>query len=218
MEGTIKEELYSEALHFSDLDLGVRPDTNNGNHNAHVDDEDDLWYDDDGSSCGVPSKAADGSSDLDREWQRRHDQFHTIGYRDGLLAGKESSAQKGFNAGFVESVYAGYNWGVIKGVIGTLACLPPELQERLITTEENRNKFQKLHESVQSVSTADALKTFHESLSKRLANQGETVESSSCVIESQNQRSEDGFQNYQSEFESLISKLPLVKLSSDSEQ
>nr|GMD71891.1 protein yae1-like isoform X4 [Ipomoea batatas] len=216
MDGTIKDELYSEALRFSNLDLGVRPGTNNGNHNAH----DDLWYDDDdddGSSC-VPSKAADRSSDLDREWQRRHDQFHTIGYRDGLIAGKESSAQEGFNAGFVESVYAGYNWGVVKGVIGTLACLPPELQEKLITTEESRIKFQKLHESVQPVSTADALKTFHESLSKRSVNQGETVESSSCVIESHNHKSEDGFQNYQSEFESLISKLPLVKLNSDSNQ
>lgn len=35
MEGTIKEELYSEALRFSNLDVGVRSGTNNGNHNAH---------------------------------------------------------------------------------------------------------------------------------------------------------------------------------------
>nr|GMD65354.1 protein yae1-like isoform X4 [Ipomoea batatas] len=95
MDGTIKEELYSEALRFSNLDLGVRPDTNNGNHNAHG--ECSLLIHLPSESCNV---------------------INLIGYRDGLIAGKESSAQEGFNAGFVESVYAGYNWGVVKGVIG----------------------------------------------------------------------------------------------------
>ncbi|CAH9092876.1 unnamed protein product [Cuscuta europaea] len=168
------------------------------------DDEDDLWHVDDGPSCGDPFEEADNASDLEREWKRRHDQFHNMGYRDGLIAGKESSAQKGFNAGFIESVYIGYKWGVLRGVIGTLACLPPELQERLIT-EEIRMKFHKFQESLQPVSAVeDALKMFSEShLSKRSAGEqkGETVESS------------DGcFHNYQCEFESLICELPAVNL------
>lgn len=169
--------------------------------------ENEPWYEDDGSSCGDPFGAADNPSDLDREWQRLHDQFHTIGYRDGLIAGKESSAQKGFNAGFVESVYVGYNWGVLKGVIGALGCLPHEMQERIIT-EESRTKFDKLQESLQSVSTADdALRMFGESLSVQ---KGGPVHQSS-----QDRRSNDRFQNYQCEFESLMRELPAVILHSD---
>jgi len=39
-----------------------------------------------------------------------------IGYRDGLIAGKEASAQEGFNIGFKQSVLDGYSWGVVRGV------------------------------------------------------------------------------------------------------
>ena len=39
-----------------------------------------------------------------------------IGYRDGLIAGKEASAQQGFNIGFKQSVCVGYNWGLARGV------------------------------------------------------------------------------------------------------
>ncbi|VFQ87411.1 unnamed protein product [Cuscuta campestris] len=177
--------------------------------NDEVDEnENEPWYEDDGSSSGNPFGAADNPSDLDREWQRLHDQFHTMGYRDGLIAGKESSAQKGFNAGFIESVYVGYNWGVLKGVIGALGCLPRELQERMIT-EESRMKFNKLQESLQSVSTVeDALRMFGESLSNRSLPEP-TVESS------QDRISKDCFQNYQCEFESLMRELPAVILHSD---
>lgn len=41
---------------------------------------------------------------------------HQIGYRDGLLAGKETSAQEGFNIGFKESVFIGQRWGLLRGV------------------------------------------------------------------------------------------------------
>lgn len=39
-----------------------------------------------------------------------------IGYRDGLIAGKEAIAQDGFNIGFKESVLEGYNWGIVRGI------------------------------------------------------------------------------------------------------
>ncbi|GKC25923.1 RNA-binding protein EWS-like protein, partial [Tanacetum coccineum] len=42
----------------------------------------------------------------------------SLGYRDGLIAGKEASAQKGFNVGFKESVVVGYDWGLVRGVTG----------------------------------------------------------------------------------------------------
>ncbi|XWS61200.1 hypothetical protein CRYUN_Cryun07bG0105300 [Craigia yunnanensis] len=51
-----------------------------------------------GSLWGDSDKELDKAS-LDREWQKRHDQFHMIGYCDGLITGKEASAQQGFNIG-----------------------------------------------------------------------------------------------------------------------
>lgn len=42
--------------------------------------------------------------------------IYQIGYRDGLIAGKEASAQEGFNIGFKQSVLTGYNWGLVRGV------------------------------------------------------------------------------------------------------
>lgn len=42
--------------------------------------------------------------------------INQIGYRDGLMAGKEASAQEGFNIGFGESVFVGYKWGLVRGV------------------------------------------------------------------------------------------------------
>lgn len=42
-----------------------------------------------------------------------------------------------------------------------LASLPDDLKEKLVGIEENRSKFQSLYESVNSLSTADALRLFH---------------------------------------------------------
>lgn len=111
---------------------------------------DDLW-DDDETLWDNSSEEVNKASDLDREWQRRRNQFHTvilqihcfitfqnflcalyvvlkprqfllliyiqIGYRDGIIAGKEASAQEGFNIGFKESVLGGYKWGLVRGII-----------------------------------------------------------------------------------------------------
>ncbi|KAK8522961.1 hypothetical protein V6N13_076184 [Hibiscus sabdariffa] len=127
---------------------------------------------DDGSLWGDSEEESNRTSDLDREWQRRHDQFHTIGCRDGLIAGKEASAQEGFNIGFKQSVPIGYNWGITRGFTSAPACLPDELREKLIETQEQRDKFQELHVSVNSLSASDALKLFHDDiLTKKAAEQ-----------------------------------------------
>ncbi|GFY90501.1 essential protein Yae1, N-terminal [Actinidia rufa] len=106
---------------------------------------------DDGSLWGSSPEEQNNLSDLDREWNKRHDQFHTIGYRDGLIAGKEASAQEGFNMGFKESVLVGYNWGLVRGVTSALTFLPDGLREKLIKTQEERQKFQSLYETVHSL-------------------------------------------------------------------
>ncbi|ERN10999.1 hypothetical protein AMTR_s00160p00081830 [Amborella trichopoda] len=74
-----------------------------------------------------------------------------IGYRYGIMAGKEASAQDGFNAGFKQSVLVGYNWGLVRGIT----------RETMVGTLEKRNRLQELYENVKSISTKDALKLFH---------------------------------------------------------
>ncbi|KAK8614526.1 hypothetical protein V6N13_068326 [Hibiscus sabdariffa] len=119
---------------------------------------------DDGSLWDSSDEELDKTSDLDREWQRRHDRFHTIGYRDGLIAGKEASAQEGFNIGFKQSVPIGYNWGITRGVTSALACVPDDSRERLIETQEKRDKFWELYGCVNSVSASNALELFHDDI------------------------------------------------------
>ncbi|KAK1435032.1 hypothetical protein QVD17_00787 [Tagetes erecta] len=164
MDRSFADELYSEILEpkvESD-----QPSVHHMKRSQLVDGEDEEWYGD-GSSCNGSDGKFDPSSDLDREWQRRKNQFHAIGYRDGLLAGKEASAQQGFNIGFKESALVGFNWGLVRGVTTALVCLPDELKEKLIKSPETGNKFQKLYESVNNLSTTDALKVFSDGLSKR---------------------------------------------------
>ncbi|KAG9454569.1 hypothetical protein H6P81_007473 [Aristolochia fimbriata] len=125
-------------------------------------DSPDIWCEDD--SVENDSHVALDQSDLDREWRRRHSEFHTIGYRDGLLTGKEQSAQAGFNMGFKQSALAGYKWGLVRGVTSALSYLPVHLKEEMLPKLETREKVQRFYESVQSVSTGDATKLFFEDI------------------------------------------------------
>lgn len=206
MDNKLSQELYSESLQLSNLHLG-QSSTANGL------DEADIQVDD-GSLWGDSDEELNKASDLDREWQRRHDQFHTIGYRDGLMAGKEVSAQEGFNIGFKQSVCIGYNWGLARGVTSTLACLPKELREKLIETQEKRDKFQNLYESVNAVSTTDALKLFHNDILKKKAGQlSDPAEAAITACGSQEHSSNsDSLGSYTAELQSLLLDSPEIKL------
>lgn len=174
MEGSLAHELYSESLQLSNLELN--PTSNPNNFSS-----DDVWHDDE-SIWNGSGEELDKSSDLDREWEKRRTEFYTRGYRDGIIKGKEDAAQEGFNVGYKESVLFGYKWGVVRGVTSALACLPVGLKEKLVETQEKRNTFQSLYESVHSVSTKDALKSFHDDiLSKKTEQHSEDVESSSSL-------------------------------------
>ncbi|KAE8704439.1 Detected protein of confused Function [Hibiscus syriacus] len=109
MDDKLAQELYSESLQLSNIQLGHSSTANDSS-------EADIQADD-GSLWGSSDEELDKTSDLDREWQRRHDQFHAIGYRDGLIAGKEASAQEGFNIGFKQSVPVGYNRGITRDAL-----------------------------------------------------------------------------------------------------
>ncbi|KAJ9190595.1 hypothetical protein P3X46_001780 [Hevea brasiliensis] len=195
MDSSFAKDLYSESSHLLKVESGSSP-TANG----------DL-QDEDGSFWGDSDEELDKASELDREWERRRDQFHTIGYRDGLIAGKEAIAQDGFNIGFKESVLEGYNWGMVRGVTSALACLPEGLKERLIETQEKMNKFQTLNESVHSLSTMDALKLFHDDIMAKKEHLKATSEEAS----SQNDGSDCSLGNYVGELQSLLLKTPAIE-------
>ncbi|KAJ8543311.1 hypothetical protein K7X08_005834 [Anisodus acutangulus] len=204
MESSIKNELDSDIFSMSNLQSSLRSTTDSGTNDSHDSDWCDVWNDD-GDVCHDSTDKLDKTSEMDREWQRRHYQFHTIGYRDGLIAGKEASAQEGFNLGFRDSVYVGYNWGLVRGITSVLASLPDSLKERMVDTKEIQNKFQHLNESVQSRSTAEMLKVFHDYLSNKSEECGKNDSSSSCLADSNDLGSNGSlFENYQKELQSLI--------------
>ncbi|KAI3445106.1 hypothetical protein Pfo_001771 [Paulownia fortunei] len=211
MQGSIASDLYSEILQSSSVELDRGSTAAQANDNLHESDPGDLWYDDE-SSCGDSVEKLNKASDMDREWQRRHNQFHTIGYRDGLIAGKEAAAQEGFNIGFKDSVFIGYNWGTVRGITSAMACFSDGLKEKLVETEETRNKFQCLHESVQSLSTTDALKLFYEDQKKRKSSDQESAKPSSTVTDLNHQSPDVSvLKKYLEQLQSLLSESPLVE-------
>ncbi|PRQ19568.1 putative essential protein Yae1 [Rosa chinensis] len=121
MEGGFADELYSESLQLSKLQLGST--SNVTSKQSGLDDHVKVQLsDEDGSSwCGSDNEVNE-ASDVDKEWQRRRDQFHTMGYRDGVIAGKEASSQEGFSIGFKQSVLVGYNWGLFFFCSSYLIC------------------------------------------------------------------------------------------------
>ncbi|EXC30703.1 hypothetical protein L484_027878 [Morus notabilis] len=210
-EGSFAEELYSESLKLSNVALDSTSSAQNKVLDFQDSERDYSLYEDDSFYHELEK-----SSDLDREWQRRREQFHTIGYRDGVIAGKEAAAQEGFNIGFKQSVSVGYKWGIVRGVTSALALLPDGLKEKLIETEEKRTEFQKLYESAHSLSTTDALKRFNDSIvAKRIREQGENVEASSDEGHLNQQRSDSDrkqLDSYYEELQSLLLESPRMKI------
>ncbi|KAF5742429.1 hypothetical protein HS088_TW09G00477 [Tripterygium wilfordii] len=207
MDRKLAKELYSEALDVSKVKLNPLSNSNGFNDCDCVDEDGSFSF------WGGSDEDLDKASDLDREWQRRHDQFHTIGYRDGVLAGKEASSQEGFNIGFKESVPIGYNWGLVRGATSVWACLPDKLKERLFETLEMRNKFLDLNKSVRSLSTADALKLLHDDIKKKKEiqqSEGAVASSTSGLPEQTSNCSH--LENYVAKFQSLLLESPELKV------
>ncbi|XP_042388220.1 protein YAE1-like [Zingiber officinale] len=115
---------------------------------------DDCWFDDE-----PPVETSD--AELIREQKWRHDHFYTMGYRDGISAGKEASAQEGFNVGFKQSAHDGYKWGNVRGIASAFASLPDDSKKKLLKKFDDKEKFHSLYESVQAISTDNALKIYY---------------------------------------------------------
>ncbi|CAA7388770.1 unnamed protein product [Spirodela intermedia] len=79
-----------------------------------------------------------------------------MGYRDGIIAGKEASAQEGFNAGFKKAVLGGYKWGFVRGVASALTGLPDSPRGKLAERIEKKDALWKLCETQKDLSSAGA--------------------------------------------------------------
>ncbi|KAG0563346.1 hypothetical protein KC19_8G023200 [Ceratodon purpureus] len=121
--------------------------------------DDDVW----GSDSEVEG-GRHASSELDHEWQARQNQFHTLGYRDGVEAGKNSSVQEGFNVGYAEATVAGFNWGVARGLTSAFAALPAAVKEKLVGAGEARGRLEALEASICRYSSTDSLRSFYRDL------------------------------------------------------
>ncbi|GJX11906.1 essential protein Yae1 [Tanacetum coccineum] len=115
-------------------------------------------------------------------------------------SGKEASAQKGFNVGFKESVVVGYDWGLVRGVTGALNCLPGKLSEKIIESQETKTKFHNLYESMNNLSTTDALKLYNDDLSKTRVREGKQ-NSDGSVLDS-----------YHQQLRSLVLESPAIRV------
>ncbi|KAG8053945.1 hypothetical protein GUJ93_ZPchr0001g31395 [Zizania palustris] len=138
-----------------------------GNTVDHVSEADDEIWDDASDSPGH-------GSTLDREWVHRQNQFHKMGYRDGIAEGQKDIAQEGFNVGFGQSVHAGYKWGLVRGITSALVSLPDSLKEKLLPNVQCKGKLQDFQNSVQEISAEDALQMFHESILQSIHSSGES--------------------------------------------
>ncbi|ONI20692.1 hypothetical protein PRUPE_2G029400 [Prunus persica] len=151
------------------------------------------------------------------EEKTRYNQHHTVGYREGVIAGKEASSQEGFNIGFKQSVLVGYNWGLVRGVTSALANLPDGLREKLIETEDQITGLQGLYESVHSLSTTDALRLFNdEIMDKKAGEQSENADTSSLEAGLPEQIPDrSGLRNHFAELRSLLLESPAIKVHLD---
>ncbi|CAA0810067.1 Essential protein Yae1- N-terminal [Striga hermonthica] len=149
---------------------------------------------------------------MEREWERSHNQFHTIGYLDGLIAGEEADVQEGFNIGFKDSVLTRYNWGFVRGITRAMSCLSDGLKENLVEKEETRCEFRKLHEDVQSLSTMDALKLFNEDHKRKSHSRKEIGNPGPTEAVSNYQSLDIGVvENYNGQLQSLLCEFSMAE-------
>ncbi|CAG8444662.1 11730_t:CDS:2 [Acaulospora morrowiae] len=55
-----------------------------------------------------------------KEWERMNENFGNMGYRDGIIEGKDVTIQKGFDRGYSEGVVIGKEIGRMRGILNTI--------------------------------------------------------------------------------------------------
>ncbi|KAF0492721.1 hypothetical protein F8M41_021567 [Gigaspora margarita] len=55
-----------------------------------------------------------------KNWERMNEDFGNIGYKEGILEGKDITIQEGFNKGYAEGARVGKEIGRLRGLLNTL--------------------------------------------------------------------------------------------------
>ncbi|CAG8792962.1 7797_t:CDS:2, partial [Dentiscutata erythropus] len=55
-----------------------------------------------------------------KDWERMNEDFGNIGYKEGILEGKDITIQEGFNKGYAEGASVGKEIGRLRGLLNTL--------------------------------------------------------------------------------------------------
>ncbi|KAI0201804.1 hypothetical protein F4808DRAFT_450130 [Astrocystis sublimbata] len=85
---------------------------------AYVDPLDDVFGSDPGVSDHAPNEfVSHGHSDMSLDSQRLRSQHNTVGYREGITAGKAGSIQAGFDQGFALGANIGMKAGQLLGLL-----------------------------------------------------------------------------------------------------
>ncbi|KAF8083867.1 hypothetical protein N665_0748s0012 [Sinapis alba] len=159
--------------------------------------------DDDYSLDAIWDEKSSETLQMDRDCDKRRDKFYTEGYRSGIFAGKDAAAsfkEESLNIGFKQSLLEGYKFGFLRGVSSALTLLPDELKEKLMSDEEEtRDKFHKLHHSLLSLSTQNAINLFYGTREERVGQEEENVGSA--------------LGTFVSELTSLLDKSPKIQVS-----
>eukprot|EP00897_Mesotaenium_endlicherianum_P010311 jgi/Mesen1/9308/ME000060S08745 len=130
----------------------------NGSSRARDHGEDDFF----GNDFGADDLHK--SDDIQQEWRAREAQFRSVGYRDGVTAGKNASVQEGFNAGYIEAVEAAQAWGQARGAACTFAALKPGLQELLVQSGDARRRLLAANDEIRPVSSQQARLAYYQGL------------------------------------------------------
>ncbi|CAB4410149.1 unnamed protein product [Rhizophagus irregularis] len=95
-----------------------------------ISENDDVWA------------SVEDTSEYDRimslkEWDHMNRNFGNIGYREGIIEGKDVTIQEGFNNGYVEGVNIGMEFGRLRGLLNTLL----EFYNSLINENNNDDEL-----------------------------------------------------------------------------
>lgn len=101
-----------------------------------------------------------------------------------------------------------------------LASLPDDLKEKLAGTEENRRKFQSLYESVNSLSTVDALRLFNDDITAQRTKEERVNENTNSQTKDLSKQNSDygRLRKFYGELEALLPKSPALNLHLHEEQ
>eukprot|EP00249_Psilotum_nudum_P015462 c25339_g1_i1 orf=362-994(+) len=131
--------------------------------------------------------------ELEREWKSRHTLFHTLGYRDGIEAGKNSSMQGGTDTGLKEGMGAGFKWGLAKGWMIAFEALPDGAKRLLLNEDRAKDQMDVLSAAVSSISSDNAFSLFSEHLERVDSSQVQKISSTSQVANDCNTSGEFSF-------------------------